>query len=232
MSFMLLNPHRFGIPAVSIADPTLLDAATFNGSQSTITSLTVAPTPHASIFVCQASRHSGSRTHTAPTTSGLSLATAWTSVRVFTQQDTDAGAWVHGSMWWARASDTPGSGTIQANLGGTCFSGVIASVQIVGANLSAPVGQDQLTQHETGTSIAAALGNAPAASSVGLGLLARRVNDPSYTFTGFAELSGGNIVSGLQWSVVWDRGSPPQTLTFGTLVSGEAEGLIYAEIVD
>lgn len=209
--------------------------ATSAASSGTISSASITPRPYATLLTFLGSRHSASRTHDTPTSPGLSLTTSWTLATYgtiearFSQIDTDAAAWAHGSAYWARASATPGSGAITQTTGGTTFARALAVVEILpGYQHSVRPRQVALTTHESGTSIAASLDHTPGSPAMGFAWLAARTNDPTYTAP-FTELAADDVGGGMQYSLA-ATSSPPLTATYGGLISGEARGLIYLEV--
>lgn len=229
---MLLLPFWMrGTANVTLANPTLLDTTTAATDANGITSGSISPTAGATLLTIHASRHTSSRTHSAPTTSGLTMAASWVEVAAFSVLDTDQTAYVHGSIWWAKF--VSGTGTISQTASGNTFHRALSIMQVIGANAT-PIRQFKVASHETGTSLAATLDASTLASSLGISMLGARVSDASITDpSSYTELLDTTVSAGtLQMCIHYKLGSPSQTVTYSTLLSGEARGLINAEIAD
>lgn len=222
---------RLVAASVALGDPVLLETP-IKGTTTTntIDSGTLAPNANDLILAALVSRGSASVTHSTPTDGTLDLG-SWTNIESFTVDD--GTGWVHGSLWWAMASGTPGTGVITIGQSGNTNQRILACMRVPGANVS-PIERSEVATHTTGTSIQTTLDATPATSALGIAILGCRTADLTNTpDAGFTTLYEDVASSGaLQVAIHYDRLSPPQAFQVAGLASPTGRGLIYAAISD
>lgn len=215
---------------VALGDPVLLETPVKEiTTTNTIDSGTLAPTANDLILVALVSRGSASVTHSTPTDGTLALG-SWTNVESFTVDD--GTGWVHGSLWWAMASGTPGTGVITVGQSGNTNQRILACMRVPGANAT-PIERSEVATHTTGTSIQTTLDATPATSAMGIVVMGARTSDLTNTPDTSTNLYEDVASSGaLHMMIRFKRLNPAQSFQVAALTSPTGRGLIYAAISD
>ncbi len=150
-----------------LTDPTALTSGNAT-SAATITTPSISPSPGALLLFCVAARDD-TEAHAlvsgAPTVTGLNIASAWETITE-SQVDTDQSRYVGIALQMAYCTSSPGSGTLRANLAGSCFNLLCAVYEVsqgFGLTLS---GYPRVTNGVEDSTMALNFASAPAASSL------------------------------------------------------------------